>query len=206
MRKINLDIKFLNPCQNNDICPTFIQYKISSMCLQNSNAYPQSQHLFIEEELTFKNVEQGNIISEMERIKSDLRMVTSLIDWTHISRTFPESNIKTIRRVEGIQNYKLSQLMGKKLRHETKKVIHNSSPYQLTDTEKLLLCKGLNFSIPPKHLKFENYLLPFELLYRDVYESNNKDESLLHLKSKIKDVGLSSYRIYNKKDRRFENL
>ena len=32
------------------------------MCLQNSNAYRQSQHLFIEEELTFKNVEQENII------------------------------------------------------------------------------------------------------------------------------------------------
>ena len=118
----------------------------------------------------------------MERIKSDLRMVTSLIDWTHISRTFPESNIKTIRRVEGIQNYKLSQLMGKKLQHEPKKVIHNSSSYQLSDTEKLLLCKGLNLSLPPKRLKFENYLLPFELLYRNVYGNDNKGESLLHLK------------------------
>ena len=67
--------------------------------------------------------------------------------------------------------------------------------YQLSDAEKLLLCKGLNFSLPPEHLKFENYLLPFELLYRDVYDSDNKDESLLHLKSKIKDAGLSSYRI-----------
>ena len=28
----------------------------------------------------------------------------------------------------------------------------------------------------------------------------------LHLKSKIKDVGLSSYRIYNKKAYRYENL
>ena len=62
MRKIKLDIRFLNTCQNNDICPPFVQYKISSMCLQNSNAYRQSQHLFIEEELTFKNVEQENII------------------------------------------------------------------------------------------------------------------------------------------------
>ena len=64
----------------------------------------------------------------------------------------------------------------------------------------------MNFSLPPKRFKFENYLLSFELLYRDVYDSDNKNESLLHLKSKIKDVGLSSYRIYNKKDHRFENL
>ena len=123
---------------------------------------------------------------------SDLRMVINLIDWTHISRTFLESKIKAINRVEGIQNYKLSQLMGKKLQHDPKKVIHNFSSYQLSDTEKLLLCKGLNFSLPPKRLKFGNYQqLPFELLYRDAYDNDNKAESLLHLISKIKDVGLS---------------
>ena len=64
----------------------------------------------------------------------------------------------------------------------------------------------MNFSLPSKFLKFGNYLLPFELLYRDVYNSENKDESPLHLKSKIKDIGLCSYIIYNKKDHRFENL
>ena len=34
---------------------------------------------------------------------------------------------------------------------------------------------------------------------------DNKDE-LLHLKSKIKEIGLLSFRLYNKKDHRFENL
>ena len=85
----------------------FIQYKISSTRLQNSNAYRQSQRSFIQEELTFKNTEQEKISLEMERIKSDLRMIINLIDWTHISRTFLESDIKTIKRVEEIQNYKL---------------------------------------------------------------------------------------------------
>ena len=85
----------------------FIQYKISSTRLQNSNAHRQSQRSFIQEELTFKNTEQEKISLEMERIKSDLRMIINLIDWTHISRTFLESDIKTIKRVEGIQNYKL---------------------------------------------------------------------------------------------------
>ena len=205
-RKLNLDIKFLNTCQDNDLCPTFIQYKLSSKRLQNSNAYRQSQRLFIQEEITFKNVGQQKIMSEMDRIKYDLRTVINLIDWTHISKTFLDSNIQTIKRVECIQNYKISELMVRKLQHNPKKIIHNFSSYRLSDTEKLLLCKGLNFALPPKRLRFENYLLPFELLYRDVYDSENKDESLLHLKSKVKDVGLSSYRIYNKKDHRYENL
>ena len=84
--------------------------------------------------MTFKNVEQEKIILEMERIKSDLRMVINLIERTQISKTFLESNIKTIKRVEGMQNYKLSELMGKKLQHDPKKVIHNFSSYQLSDT------------------------------------------------------------------------
>ena len=34
-----------------------------------------------------------------------------------------------------------------------------------------------------------------------------KETMMIHyLKSKIKDVGLSSFRLYNKKDHRFENL
>ena len=72
-----------------------------------------------------------------------------------------------------------------------------------------LILKGsfnLNFSLPQKHFKFENYLLPFELLHRDVYTSDSKHESLFHLKSKIKDAELSSNRVDNKKDHRYENL
>ena len=88
MRKLDLDIKFLNTCQNNDLYPTFIQYEISSTRLQNSNAYWQSQRLFIHKELTFKNVEQEKITLEMKKIKSDLRIVINLIDWTHIVERF----------------------------------------------------------------------------------------------------------------------
>ena len=88
MRKLDHDIKFLNTCQNNDLYPTFIQYEISSTRLQNSNAYWQSQRLFIHKELTFKNVEQEKITLEMKRIKSDLRIVINLIDWTHIVERF----------------------------------------------------------------------------------------------------------------------
>ena len=129
----------------------------------------------MQEELIFKNIEQQKIILGLEKIRSGLRMVTNLIKLIEN---------KTIKRVKGIQNYKLSELM--KLQHDPKKVIHNFSSYQLSDTEKLLLCKGLTFSIPPKRLKFENYLLPFELLYRNAYDSDKKDKSHFHLKSEIR--------------------
>ena len=58
-----------------------------------------------------------------------------------------------------------------------------------------LLLKGLNFSLPLQKLKFENNLVPFKLLYPDVINDERKDDdALMHLKSKTKDVGLSSFR------------
>ena len=45
------------------------------------------------------------------------------------------------------------------------------------------------------------------MLYRDVINDERKDEDALRLlKTKIKDIGLSSFRSCNEKDHRFENL
>ena len=74
-------------------------------------------------------------------------------DWTRISNKFTESNIKEIKRVKEVQNYKLSELMVTKLQHDPEKVIYNFSSYDLTQTEISLLLKGLNFSLPPQKLK-----------------------------------------------------
>ena len=89
--------------------------------------------------------------------------------------------------------------MDKKWQYDSKEVTHNFSFHQLSDTEKFLLCKVLNFSLLPKRLKFENYLLPFELLYWDVYDSDNKDESLLQLKSKKRMLGYHHIEFITKK-------
>ena len=162
--------------------------------------------MFLQEEVTFKTVEKEKIIREIRKLEDDLRSGIGFVDWIHISNKFIESNKSAIKQVEGVQNYKLSELMGGKLQHDPKKVIHNFSSYNLSQTETSLLLKGLNFSLPPKKLKFENHLLPFELFYRDVLQNDDNKDELLHLKSKIKDIGLSSFRLYNKKDHLFENL
>ena len=132
-----------------------------------------------------------------------MRSVISFIDWIHISNKFIKSNEREIKQVEGVQHYNLSELIGTRLQHDRKKVIHNFSSYNLSQTETSFLLKGL---MSPKKLKFENYLLPFELLCRNVLQDHDNKDELLHLKSKIKDIGLSSFRLYKKKDHWFEIL
>ena len=95
---------------------------------------------------------------------NELRTAMNFIDWTYISSKLTESNIKAIKRVEEVQNYKLLELMGTKLQYAREKLSFNFSPHELTQTVLSLLLKGLNFSLPPQKLKFENRLFPFELL------------------------------------------
>ena len=93
--------------------------------------------------------------------------------------------LKLLKEKKGVQDYKIAKLLVSTLTHDPKEVIYNFSSYVLSETEKALLCKGLNFTIPPKKLKFENYLLPFEILLRDVCDNSNKagdDDCLLDLK------------------------
>ena len=75
----------------------------------------------------------------------------------------------------------------------------NYSSYTLSKSENSLLCKGLNFAIPPDKLEYSDYLLPFELLYRDIKDLDLPNEKTNFLKAKIKDCALSSFKLYNEK-------
>ena len=72
----------------------FPALQLSSKRLQNPESYRRSQHLFLQEEITFKTIEREEIIRGLQGIKNDLRTVMNFIDWTRISNTFTESNIK----------------------------------------------------------------------------------------------------------------
>ena len=161
--------------------------------------------MFLQEEITFKLAEK-KIIREIQKIEDDLRFVISFIDWIHISNKFIESNKRTIKQLEGVQNYKFSELIDGTLQYNSGKVIRIFSSYIFSQAATSLLLKGLNFSLSPKKLTSEIDLLPFELLCRNVLQDDGNKDKLLHFKSKIKDVGLSSFRLYNKKRYRFENL
>ena len=60
-----------------------------------------------------------------------------------------------------------------------------------------MLCKGLDFSILPKTLEYVDYLLPFELLYRDIHNVDITNEKKEVLKTRIKDCAFSSFNSYN---------
>ena len=75
--------------------------------------------------------------------------------------------------------------------------IFNSFSYVLSEAEKSLQ-KGLNFSIPPEKLNHADYLISFELFYRDIGNLQVlSTEDLDLINTKTKDIALSSFPIYN---------
>jgi hypothetical protein len=61
--------------------------------------------------------------------------------------------------------------------NDPEKVIFNFSTYQLNQSQKSLLTKGLNLSIPPKKLNYGDFLMPFEVLYKQMFNSLKSDHS-----------------------------
>ena len=55
----------------------------------------------------------------------------------------------------------------------------------------------MNFTIPPKTLAYADYLLPFELRYRDIQNLDITNEKKEVLKTRIKDCTFSSFNSYN---------
>ena len=111
-----------------------------------------------------------------------------------------------MEKVEFKQNVKLTRLLEEKIQHDPKQIIHNYSSHVLTPDQEALLMGDLNFALPPKKLHYEDYMLPFELLYRDFYSLDKKVEEIAFVKNELRHIAYSSYKMYNKKDHKFENI
>ena len=111
----------------------------------------------------------------------------SFIDYVHVATKFLVLNDKSISKIHKSQGEKLHNLYlnnsyhNSATSHDPDNVIFNFSDYVLNTTEKSLLSKGFNFAIPPKNINHVDFMLPFELLYRDIdsLEVSNFDKEFI---------------------------
>ena len=72
--------------------------------------------------------------------------------------------------------------------------------------DKSLLIKGLNFAIPPKKIEYSKFLLPFELLFRDIKSNSESSVDLASVKVRLQDTAFTSYSAFNKDNSSFSHL
>ena len=132
-------------------------------------------------------------------MKNSLHNGMSFIDYVHVVTKFLVLNDRNISKIRKSQSKKLHNLylnnsyLNSVTSHDPDKVIFNISDHVLNTTEKSLLSKGLNFAIPPKNINYADFILPFELLYRDVdyLQVSNLDKDFI--KNRLRDSAFSSY-------------
>ena len=138
---------------------------------------------------------------ECDRIKQELQYQPSPIDFIHVSSLFLVSNDKAIRKNDKIHCRKLLKLIPNiyekiiidNVSHDPNKVICNFPSYHLTDSDKSLLIKGLNFAILPKKTEYSKFLLPFELLLRDIKSNSESSVNLAGEKARLQVTAFTSY-------------
>ena len=130
------------------------------------------------------------LLKQFEFLHSTLQAEISFIDFAHVRSLFLGHNDKILKQKSTIQQKKFNNLLkDKKPQHDPEKIIFNYSSY---------VWKGLNFSIPPKKLNHADYLVNFELFYRDIGNLQVlSTEDLDFTKTKTKDIALSCFRTFN---------
>ena len=205
-RKALLDINFLETCKEAKVIPHFLQFRTANGHLKSSVAYDNCQSLLLDEEIRNKRKALKILETKFQKSKANLHGVISYFDYLHIISLFLDKNTAHLQDVELRQNLKFAKLLEENVTHDPKQIIHNFSSHVLTPSQESVLIKGLNFSIPPKRLKYENFMLPFELLYRDIKNLDKKEEEMIFAKNELRGIAFSSFKIYNKKDHKFENI
>ena len=151
---------------------------------------------------------------EYDRIKQELKYQLLPIDFMHASPLLLVSNDKAICKNDKMHNKELQKLIPnihKKsiiddFSHDPNKVIYSFSNYRLTDSDKSLLIRGLNFAIWPKKIEYSRFLLPFELLFRDIKSNSESSVDLPSVKARLQDTTFTSYAAFNKDNSPLFNL
>ena len=93
-----------------------------------------------------------------------------MIDFAHVSTLFFGISDKILKSKSLVQQKKFFKLVHEnKMENDPERVILIFSKYKLSDAEKKLLVKGLNFCLAPKQLNYADYLVHFELFYRNIH-------------------------------------
>ena len=119
-------------------------------------------------------------------MKDQLLLSINLLDYNHVCNLFLVKNEKSLRSHQKVLSKKLLAFAKSinKVVCDPKTVIFSFSKYNLTKQEESLLAKGLQFSVLPTEIEYADFILPFELLYRDIKSEEVQSENLNVLKNK----------------------
>ena len=140
-------IEFLHLCQNFELTPTFAKVD-QTKSKKWSKASEQFSANVIREELRSKLKQKATLKDEINAIYDEIRLNCTPLQYMCIVRTMVNLRTKHSERVMANHTNKIMRLLNKD--HDIDKHIQNISSYKLSFFQKLVLCRGLKFSLPQR--------------------------------------------------------
>ena len=198
------DLDFLLTCKEKNMMPKFLRFKVANRQLKFLNNYNTCLKRLLNQEIYKKNKKKRKLLrtakQNLTSMKDTLHHEMCFIDFVHVITIFLVSNDKAISKIPKTHGKKLHNLFlnnyydNSVTLHDADKVIFSFSSHVLTNHEKSLLSEGLNFALLPKDINYADYLLPFELLYRDINSLMISNFDLDCVKAQLRDSAFSSYK------------
>ena len=193
--KTSLDIGFLQKCKLFHIFPTFLNFKLSKEEFHETRACRRSKEDLLNYELNQKFSLRRNFQKSYESARSILQTILSPLDYNHVCSVIETKAMKVKKHNSSKLEKKFSNLKRKfgipkvsNLNNDD--IIFNYSHRVLTETEKIVLARGLRFCLPPKDVDKYEVKCSFELLYRDLVKLNLPitSENQDRLRSQLKNI------------------
>ena len=203
-KKRAADLDFLKTCSENDLTPSFLNFKAYKPGLKSSRIYKATQKQFLQNEIKDKERELKQWDSTRKKLEQDLRHSVSFFDHIHLAHLADAASSGKVAGFITTHKKKLRKLGYKEPDFlSPDKVIFNYSSRVLTPIEKSVLSKGLKFVLPPKKLSLQKYLLTFEKFYYSLSqyplfcrESQYEDSDTF--KTDLRHLAFSSYKEFKK--------
>ena len=182
-------LKFLKRLVN--VTPTFAQVE-RSKARKWKKSSENYQKAVMEEELRSKLTQLKHLREEVQNAFKDVREECSFLRFVTIVRTLSILRNKQYIQMMKCHVNKLSCLISKKF--DVNEHINNMSSYRLSFFEKLILCRGLKFSLPQKvspieiQASFEKAYWRIEPLLHDADEKElaNPPKALVKALNRLK--------------------
>lgn len=210
-KKSELDLEYLLDCQHRNVVPNFLYFKLANRRLQTLMEYLNCQRILLEAEIEEKRRNTKRIDKELAFKKTILLSKLNWFDFNHVCHIMIVHNEKLIQKQAGIQRKKLIDLLSYlpttySITHDPDQVVFNFSSYSLTDADKKLLSKGLNFAIPENAIPYEDYMLPYELFYRGIKKFAKSPEDEMNFHARLKNVAVSTFSSFKQQSKTLTNL
>ena len=167
-KKALLNLHFLKICEDYNVIPKFLRFKVANATSRTFLTYKQCQKKLLCEEMHNKKL----LISQLDRnskiLYKTVKSALNIIDFHQVLNMSLISNEKQLERIKFRHLSKLKNLipsfswdMVATSTHDTEKIFFNFSSQELTSSEKNHLSKGLPFAKQLMQIDYSSYLAEY---------------------------------------------